>query len=167
MAFTVLKNQNSNHDFIIEDLKLKWKVKHLMSSEVLTFHFDDRLNLVDPALDWRKFRHLPVVDDQGHLKGMVCHRDLMNEFASATMSPQKHMKYATLENVPVKDVMVWSVVTVRPNDSLEDAAQKMYQNKYGCLPVVDGDKKLLGILTEADFVKLVYLGEDALSFTDE
>ena len=41
----------------------------------------------------------------------------------------------------------------RPLSSRE-AAEILYRNKYGCLPVLDGDNKLVGIITEADFLRL-------------
>ena len=37
---------------------------------------------------------------------------------------------------------------------LREAAEILYRNKYGCLPVLDGDNKLVGIITEADFLRL-------------
>jgi CBS domain-containing membrane protein len=43
--------------------------------------------------------------------------------------------------------------TIGPDDSLENAAKVLLNHKYGCLPVVD-QRILVGILTEADFLKL-------------
>jgi CBS domain-containing membrane protein len=57
----------------------------------------------------------------------------------------------------VKEVMSSSVVTIGPHEPLANAARLMLENKIGCLPVVDGEK-LLGILTESDFVKLALEG---------
>ena len=43
---------------------------------------------------------------------------------------------------------------LRPDTLLREAAEILYRNKYGCLPVLDGDNKLVGIITEADFLRL-------------
>jgi CBS domain-containing membrane protein len=50
--------------------------------------------------------------------------------------------------------MTRDVQTVRAETPLGNAAQLMLRGKVGCLPVIDADNKLVGILTEADFVKL-------------
>jgi CBS domain-containing membrane protein len=51
----------------------------------------------------------------------------------------------------VKEAMVADPITTTPATALTDAAELMLKNKIGCLPVLD-DGKLVGILTEADFV---------------
>ena len=53
----------------------------------------------------------------------------------------------------VKEVMSTTVVTIGPHEPLANAARLMIEHKIGCLPVLDGEK-LLGIVTETDFVKL-------------
>ena len=50
--------------------------------------------------------------------------------------------------------MQTDVRTVAPDTLLREAAEILYRNKYGCLPVLDGDNKLVGIITEADFLRL-------------
>ena len=161
MGITILKSSTLDFHEFFEEIKHKWKVRNLMSVNVLALKLSDHLNLIDASLDWRKYRHLPVIDDQRHLKGLVSHRDLMNDFASSLVDTSTRSKYSTLENVAVKDVMIWNVMTVGPDDNLEAAAKKLFENKFGCLPVVDLDQKLVGILTEADFVKLIHFGERA------
>lgn len=58
----------------------------------------------------------------------------------------------------VKDVMTPNVIAVRPNESILKAAQLMLQNRISGLPVVDKDGKLVGIVTEGDFLRRVELG---------
>jgi CBS domain-containing membrane protein len=60
--------------------------------------------------------------------------------------------------------MTWDVETVEADENIATAAQTMLENKYGCLPVVDGDT-LVGILTEADFVRFVAGSRDAQQVT--
>ena len=54
----------------------------------------------------------------------------------------------------VGDIMQTDVKTVSPDTLLREAAEILYLHKYGCLPVLDDDKKLVGIITEADFLRL-------------
>jgi CBS domain-containing protein len=74
--------------------------------------------------------------------GLVTHRDLLR---SAAARPHR----ATLAG----DIMVREVVTLRPDASLVEAARIMLANKFGCLPITEADGKLVGIITESDFVR--------------
>lgn len=64
-----------------------------------------------------------------------------------------------LQSIRVGDEMARDVATTRPDDPIEDAALAMYERKIGCLPVVDGEGLLVGIVTSSDvlraFVRLV------------
>ena len=59
-----------------------------------------------------------------------------------------------LDTLAVKEVMAMDLVTIAPDATLQEAAQIMIERKIGCLPVVENEK-LVGILTEGDFVALV------------
>jgi CBS domain-containing protein len=63
--------------------------------------------------------------------------------------------------IPIREVMRTDIKTVDEESSLKDAAQTLLNHKYGCLPVVH-DGVLMGILTEADFLRLTIKLMDAL-----
>jgi CBS domain-containing protein len=52
----------------------------------------------------------------------------------------------------VREIMVTEIETVDPDTPLVEAAETLFENKIGCLPVVEGNR-LVGILTESDFVR--------------
>ena len=56
-----------------------------------------------------------------------------------------------LSKTDVKTVMIKNVISIRENELMEEAAQKMLQNDIGCLPVTDRDGKVVGILTQTIF----------------
>ena len=58
------------------------------------------------------------------------------------------------DTVRVVEAMHRDVVSVPPELSVSKAARILLENKYGCLPVVDDDHRLVGIVTEADFLRL-------------
>jgi acetoin utilization protein AcuB len=100
----------------------------------------------------RRIRHLPIVED-GRLVGIVSDRDLR----SALPAIGDPARAAALEEVLVSDVMTRDVVTARPDDPVEAAANAMRERKIGCLPVVKGGE-LVGIITSSDVMEaLVYL----------
>jgi CBS domain-containing membrane protein len=129
------------------------KVADIMSTEVITLIEDETLAHAKSCMDRGRIRHLPVVHD-GRLVGLVTHRDLLAASFSifAEVGPAEQRRIFT--RIPVAEAMHRDVVTVDPETMVADAARILLDNKYGCLPVVDRDGMLLGIVTEADFLRL-------------
>ena len=97
----------------------------------------------------RGIRHLPVVDDDGKLVGVVARTDLLHASPSqATTLTVFEINYL-LANLHVRDVMSSPPVTVYGDEPLEEAARLMVQKKIGCLPVIC-DGELIGLITETD-----------------
>jgi CBS domain-containing membrane protein len=129
------------------------KVADIMSTEVVTLIEDETLAHARSCMDRGRIRHLPVV--HGHrLVGLVTHRDLLAASFSIFAEVEPAEQRRVFVTIPVAEAMHRDVITVKPDDSVADAARILLDNKYGCLPVVDDDGKLLGIVTEADFLRL-------------
>jgi len=100
-----------------------------------------------------KFRRLPVVDDKGHLLGIVTDRDLREVSPSpATTLSIFELNYL-LAKMQVKDIMKTDVITICDDATIEEAALLMYNHKIGGLVVVDTENKVVGIITETDIFK--------------
>jgi len=100
------------------------------------------------------FRRLPVVLDSKFI-GMATVRTLLRFFGSSQVF--KHLRSGTMAQVlqtSVLEVTRKKVVTVEPNVDVGEAARLMRENKVGSLPVVENEK-LVGIITERDFFKLI------------
>lgn len=93
-----------------------------------------------------KFRHLPVIEKDGSLAGIVDRADL--ELFLAKAGSPGYIK----RNHRVDQVMTREVVTVTPDCPLEDAASLMVSHKIGSLPVLE-EGKVVGIITETDIFK--------------
>ncbi len=104
----------------------------------------------------RKIRRLPVIDHAGHLVGIVSDRDLLQASPSPATSLSVWEITYLLSRITVKSVMTTNVITVTPDEPLEDAARIMADSKIGGLPVVENGA-LVGIITETDLFK-VFLG---------
>ena len=124
-----------------------------MTREVVTLFEEDNLVGVEEGMQRYKFRHLPVVDE-GKLVGLVTHRDLLRVAASELEPTAARRTEHLKQSVFVRDVMRRDLVTVREDTPLEDAGRLLWNNKLGCLPVTKDDGSLVGIVTEADYVKL-------------
>jgi len=96
-------------------------------------------------------RHLPVVDENDRLVGIVTDRDIREAAPSdATPLSGQEPNYL-LGNLKVSSFMTprERLITITPDTLIEEAVQLMHDNKVGCLPVLEGDK-LYGIFTESD-----------------
>jgi CBS domain-containing membrane protein len=128
-------------------------VADLMTAEVVTLTEDESLAHAQRCMARGRIRHLPVVRE-GMLVGLITHRDLLaasfSIFAEVEASEQRRV----FDTVRVVEAMHRDVVTVSPGLPVSKAARILLENKYGCLPVVDDDQVLKGIVTEADFLRL-------------
>ncbi|MBK7581386.1 MAG: CBS domain-containing protein [Myxococcales bacterium] len=124
-----------------------------MTREVFTLFEEDNLLGVEEGMQHFRFRHLPVVDD-GKLVGLITLRDLLGVAASVAEFGSQQKTHTIKERLFARDVMVRELVTVREDTPIADAGLLMWNSKLGCLPVVGDDGQLVGIVTEADFVKL-------------
>lgn len=131
----------------------KMKVAKIMSTDVITLIEDETLAHAKRCMDRGRIRHLPVLRER-KLVGLVTHRDLLAASFSIFAEVEPAEQRRIFVTVPVTEAMHRDVITVGPNDTVADAARILLDNKYGCLPVVDDNGDLLGILTEADFLSL-------------
>ena len=107
----------------------------------------------------RRIRHIQILEG-GHLVGVVTDRDL-RDASPALGDPERA---SALQKIRVGDVMTREVITTDPEDSIENAAQVMYEHKIQSLPVVTegpvvdegsavAEEELLGIVTSSDVMR--------------
>lgn len=139
-------------------------VSDLMTSRVFTLRRTDTLQDVRSLMQLAKIRHIPVTEDGDRFVGLLTHRDLLGYAVSHLAEINREEQEEIESSILVGDIMQTDVRTVAPDTLLREAAEILYRNKYGCLPVLDGDNKLVGIITEADFLRLaIALLHDACS----
>lgn len=128
-------------------------VGEVMTRKIVTVTEQDALEKIEEGMNRLRFRHLPVVDRRGKLVGLLSHRDLLHASPS-WLSEKEAEQSAALSQLPVGRIMQHEVLTVQEDDPLVEAGKLMWASKIGCLPVVDGEGTLVGIITEADFIRL-------------
>jgi CBS domain-containing protein len=128
-------------------------VRDIMTREVATLERNETLRTADDVMRLGRIRHVPVVDEDGSLAGIVTQRDLFHGGLVKALGFGLHARGRALESLVVKEAMTTDVVTTTPDTPLEEAATVMLTKKIGCLVVVENGK-IVGIVTEADFVKL-------------
>ena len=102
-------------------------------------------------LERGRIRHLPVVDGDEKLVGLLTHRQVLEAWVSHG-HPDREDPALVARDVPIEMIMEKDVMTVNPQTLASRAAFLLEKHKYGCLPVVERGR-LMGIITEADFVR--------------
>jgi CBS domain-containing membrane protein len=126
-----------------------------MTSEVTTLKRNEKLTLADDVMNLGRIRHLPVLDDDGEeVIGMVSQRDLFRGALAQAIGYGQHARRKLLDTLVVKDMMKTDLTTTTPDTPIAQAARVLMERKIGCLPVIK-DRRLVGILTEGDFVAWV------------
>ncbi|WP_319584574.1 CBS domain-containing protein [uncultured Pseudodesulfovibrio sp.] len=129
------------------------KVRDLMSSPVFSLRENDSLHSARELMDLQRIRHIPIVTVDNVFTGLITHRDILAATISklADLDPETQKEIDS--GIPIHEIMRADITSVTPETSLKDAARFLLNNKYGCLPVVE-DGGLVGIVTEADFLRL-------------
>jgi len=147
-------------------------VKKIMTKRVITVKETDKLSLVLQKFSKYKISGMPVIDKNGNLKGMVSEGDVMRsvdrclpkirfDHSSSFDLILKLVKTPNIETlkkgkhvdkVKVKEFMKKRVITIKPDDKVLKAAEKMSRHNVKRLAVVDG-KKLVGLIARADIIK--------------
>jgi len=127
-------------------------VRDLMTRSVVSAQPGDRVATIYDLMDERHIRHLTVVDEDGDLVGVVSHRDLLRNALLERPDLARAAHREALRQVRVGEVMTSEVETIEPDRPAAEAAALLCEHRFGCLPVVE-DGRLVGMLTEADFVR--------------
>ncbi len=131
-------------------------VGDVMATEPVTARPGNTLADVQALMEESDIHHLPIVDSDGCVVGILSDRDLRR---ATGRNPRA---------VIVSDLMTEDPLSVRPDTRLCEASALLLEHKIGGLPVVDRSDVVVGIITDTDFLRIahVVLGGDALS-TDE
>jgi acetoin utilization protein AcuB len=124
-------------------------VRDIMRSPVVSVPPETTLEDAYRTMREKAFRHLPVLDGE-RLVGVVTDRDLALRILAEDKSA----------DTPVGEIASKDVVTVDPQQSLEEAARLMAEHQVRRLPVTEEDGKLVGILAQADVAQA---GHDSLT----
>lgn len=122
-----------------------------MTPIVETLRAGDTLATVRRQLERGHIRHLPVIDRDERVIGLVTHRDLLGAWLSHG-DPSIESTKDLARDVSVEMIMEKNVRTIPSNTPAVTAAALLEAHTVGCLPVVDGGR-LVGIVTAADFVR--------------
>lgn len=117
---------------------IKRIVKHNMNTKIFSVDEKDSLELVLHIMKWNNIHHMPVINNQKEIIGILSWKDIQN-FENNEM----------LVKQTVKDIMKKTIISISPDQPIETAKDLMLRNNINCLPVIYKNK-LVGILTSND-----------------
>jgi CBS domain-containing protein len=130
--------------------------KDVMNTDVVTLGRNDKLSPAEQLMRQNRIRHIPILDEDGELAGIITKTDLFRGALLRSLGYGTHAEDKLLNMMAIKEVMSEQLYTTTPDTPLSKAAAIMLEHRVGCLPVVDNGE-LVGILTEGDFLRLATL----------
>lgn len=128
-------------------------VRDFMTTDVTALQDTDTLLDARMVFVRSSFRHLPVLRGK-QLVGVVTEHDV-RQYTPSTLSGVTPEEYnRILETTPVSRAMTREPISVRPDQPVFEAANILYTQRFGCLPVVE-DGELVGIVTTTDMLRLL------------
>jgi acetoin utilization protein AcuB len=99
-------------------------------------------------------RHLPVVDENDRLIGIVTDRDIRSVLPSSQFAKENISEECNyVSKSSIKDIMTRNPVTISPIDTIQDALILLHKKHFGALPVVVEQQKLIGIISVSDLLR--------------
>ncbi len=127
------------------------KVEDMMTRNPHTLLRSHSLADAKHTMEALDIRHIPIVDAERHLLGIVSQRDVLAAQESILQKIPSDQSYTL--STPLSELMHCNIMTVEPRAGLKESALYMQKHKVGCLPVVK-NKQLVGIITDSDFVAI-------------
>jgi len=127
-------------------------VQNAMTPNPITVTPDTTHRRAAELLREHNIHHLPVVDRQGALVGLISEKDLLAAQPSAATTLSIYEIHSLLSKLEVRQIMRRPVYTTTPDCPIEDAALQMDLHDVGCLPVMQADR-LIGIITDSDIFR--------------
>lgn len=124
------------------------RIEQLMTTSLFTVHEEELVDMVAFLMERKQIRHVLVEDDDHALVGLVSYRSVLRLMAEG-------VDVKSGETPAVKEIMERKPATVPPEMPTLEAIELMRKERVSCLPVVS-DGKLVGIVSERDFMPLAY-----------
>jgi CBS domain-containing protein len=128
-------------------------VGKIMTSDVVCAGMDITLGKAIALCEEKRIRHLPIVEENRQLAGLVTDRDLRYYVSPRLGTISENRADRESLDRPIHLIMAHKVVVASAEMPIWEAAQLMLDNRVGCLPVVDPDRHVVGLLTTTDLIR--------------
>ncbi len=147
------------------------EIKDIMTTDVVTVSITDSVEQCAKLLQENDISGIPVLDDSGRVAGIVTEGDLIRRASRIKApgyleilggliylgSPKKFVEeLQRAMSLEAGQLMSKDVISVKPGDSIEEAATLMVEKGINRLPVIDDEEKLVGIVSRRDIMGRLY-----------
>jgi CBS domain-containing protein len=140
------------------------EVREIMTEQVISLNSQDDIAKAMQIMQDNKFRHIPIVDEDDKCVGLISDRDILRNlpFASKqpTVSSQKFRENLFSSSfwsanllMPIESIMARNISHISADCRICEAAYILLKKRISCLPVIEDNEKLLGILTIVDMIR--------------
>lgn len=119
--------------------------KDLMSTPVISLNAESKISQAWNLICEKRFRHLPIVNNDQNLIGIISDRDLLKFMAKVEAKPNPDQKIST--------IMHKEVLSASPDTEIRQVAKVMFEEKIGSMPIINETSNLLGIITRSDVLR--------------
>lgn len=130
-------------------------IRDVMVTNPITIYVRDRFSRVEEKMRIHHIRHLPVLDDQQVLVGLITQRDLFRAVSPRETDSGYVYDKTQLDSFILSHFMTREPFTLHSDDSVMECVEAMVTKKYGCIPIVDNERRLVGIVTQVDILRFV------------
>lgn len=127
-------------------------IQQIMTQPVVTVHMDDPLSIVKEIFDNCQFHHLLVINDD-LLMGVVSDRDLLRSLSPYLGTVSENNRDTQTLTQRVHKIMSRKLVTLDLDASVADAIDIFNTKRISCIPIVDNERKPVGIVSWRDVLK--------------
>lgn len=137
-------------------------IKQIMTTDVLFVGPNDLMSKVSDIFKSHDFHHIPVVEADGTVVGIISKSDyyrLQNTFTLFKRKDAEEYNQAVFRTLLAKEVMTSHVATLHPEDRIQIAVGIFKENLFHAMPIVDDQKKLVGMLSTYDLLNYAFRDE--------
>ena len=128
-------------------------LQDIMTTRLVTVEMDDKLAVVKQIFDSMHFHHLLVVGEHKTLRGVVSDRDLLRALSPHIGTCAETTRDLATLNKRVHQIMAHAPVTLQSHATVAEAAALMLERSVSCIPVVDDERRPIGIVSWRDILR--------------
>jgi acetoin utilization protein AcuB len=136
-------------------------IRAIMSSPVETVNMDDRLSVVKSVFERTHFHHLLVVEEK-KLLGVISDRDLLKTISPTLGTAAEVLRDTAILNKRAHQIMTRSPIFLHEGDMISQAIDVFLNNNVSCIPVLDGDENVAGIVSWRDILRAISVSSNSL-----
>ena len=130
-------------------------IKEIMTPNPLSVNTESRISEIIKVIEDHHFDHLPVLDDNGMLTGIISKTDLYHKALSLSKTTSgKAYSEKLLDGTRAKEILTSDPVSIESYQSVDYAIELLLQDKFHALPVIESNR-LVGIITAKDILESI------------